>query len=149
MKIFIAADHAGFELKNTLLKFLNSENFSINDIQVIDLGCSSPASVDYPDYAHLLSENINQCLKLQEIALGILVCGSGQGMSIAANKHAWIRAALCYSVEIASLARKHNDANVICLGSRFQSVEDAKNLVQTFLETSFEGGRHLLRVEKI
>ncbi len=139
-KISIASDHAGFELKEFLTAKLNSENFSI-----IDLGTDSLNSVDYPDYANKIASNIEN--KISEF--GILICGSGVGISIAANRNKSVRAALCYSDEIAKLARQHNNANVICLGARFTNNEDALKMVKTFLSTEFEGGRHANRVAKL
>ena len=139
-KIFIASDHAGFRLKKAII-----EKFSkINKIK--DLGCyNSLKSVNYPDYAHKV------CLKVLENKsnIGVLICGSGLGMVMAANKHKKIRAALCYSVKTAKLSRLHNDANVITLGGRLTNKKIAFNCLNAFLNTKFEGGRHIKRVEKI
>ena len=144
MKILIASDHAGVELKNKLADALRKTD------QIEDLGPFTTDSVDYPDYADQL------CRKLQTedaqstlIELGILVCGSGQGMALRANKFPFIRAALVYSDEIAQLAREHNNANVICIGSRFTDFEKAINWIQIFKQTAFAGGRHQTRVAKI
>ncbi len=137
-KIFIASDHAGFKLKESIKK-----NFSTK-FQFLDLGPKhSKKSVNYPDYAHKLSK------KIKGENVGILVCGSGMGMAITANKHKNIRAALCYSVNNAKLSRLHNDANVITLGERLISKNLAFKCINTFLNTKFEGGRHLKRVKKI
>lgn len=139
MKILIAADHAGFNLKKEIIKFLNQKN-----ILYEDLGCNNEQlSVDYPDYANLL------CKKLQEGQFGILICGSGIGMCIAANRYKSIRAALCYNAQLAMLAREHNNANVLVLGSRFIDQEIAISCVESFINTKFSGGRHLQRVKKI
>ena len=137
-KIFIASDHAGFKLKESIKK-----NFSTK-FDVLDLGPkNSKKSVNYPDYAHKLSKRI------KKENVGILVCGSGMGMSITANKHKKIRAALCYSVKNAKLSRLHNDANVITLGSRLTNKNTAFKCIEVFVNTKFEGGRHKKRVKKI
>lgn len=140
MKIGIASDHAGYNLKSAIISNLQ------NQYQIVDYGCNSATiSVDYPDFAKIL------CQKLinQEIEYGILICGSGVGISIAANRFKKIRAALCYNQEITKLARQHNDANVLCLGARFVNLNDAIEYVKTFLTTKFEGGRHIQRIEKL
>lgn len=140
-KIFIAADHAGFEFKNEVYKsLLLTDTFDIED-----LGPCTEASVDYPDFADLVSQKI----KTNPAATGILICGSGQGMAIRANKYPFIRAALIYNDDLAKLSREHNDANVICIGSRYCSVDDAKKWTTLFLNTPFAGGRHQTRVAKI
>ena len=137
--IYIASDHAGFNLKESIKKKYSKK------YNLFDLGPDKSAkSVNYPDYAHKLSKKIN---KKQNI--GILVCGSGMGMSMSANKHKNIRAALCYSVKNAKLSRLHNDANVITLGERLISKNLAFKCINAFLNTKFEGGRHLKRVKKI
>ncbi len=137
--IYIASDHAGFNLKESIKKKYSKK------YNLFDLGPeNSSKSVNYPDYAHKLSRKIN---KKQNI--GILVCGSGMGMSMSANKHKNIRAALCYSVKNAKLSRLHNDANVITLGERLISKSLAFKCINAFLNTKFEGGRHLKRVKKI
>ncbi|MBX7107516.1 MAG: ribose 5-phosphate isomerase B [Chitinophagales bacterium] len=138
--IAIGCDHAGFEYKESLREWLGSQGYV-----VINFGTDSLSSVDYPDFVHPLCRAIEQA----EAALGILLCGSANGVAITANKHLKIRAAICWTVEIAHLARQHNDANVICLPARFVSLESAKLMVTEFINTSFEGGRHQRRVEKI
>ncbi len=139
-KIFLASDHAGFKLKDSIKNFLLSRKFI-----VIDLGAKNTKSVDYPEYAHLLSKK----LKSRKNHIGILVCGSGLGMSITANKHKNIRAALCYNTKSAKLSRLHNNANVITLGGRLTKKNVALRCIDTFLKTNFEGGRHLRRIRKI
>ena len=139
-KICIASDHAGFNLKNHILDFLINRNFSI-----IDLGPSSSDSVDYPDYARKVSMRIRS----KKSDVGILVCGSGTGMAISANKNKGIRAAVCYNIKSTRLSRQHNNANIIALGSRLTKKNTALQLVSVFLKTRFEGGRHLRRVKKI
>ena len=135
-KIFIASDHAGYEMKTAL-----NEHFS----SFIDLGTNSFDSVDYPDFAHKLTREI---LK-NEGSYGILICGTGVGMSIAANRSKGIRAGLVNNVEVARLVRQHNDANVLVIPGKFMEAEEAINCVQTFIETQFEEGRHTQRIEKI
>jgi ribose 5-phosphate isomerase B len=140
MKIAIAADHAGFELKAQLLPFLHQLGLSTED-----LGTHSLDSMDYPDVAHPLATQVES----SEAEFGVLICGSANGVAMAANKHQGIRAAICWNTEIASLARQHNNANVLCLPARFISVEEAFQITKTFLDTEFEGGRHQRRVDKI
>ena len=135
----IASDHAGYELKQALITSLSSE-FSFDD-----LGAYSEESVDYPDFAHKEAKLIQN----KTYERGILICGSGNGIAMTANKYAGIRAALCWNTEIARLARLHNDANILVLPGRFIDIEEAKNCVKTFFSTEFEGGRHCRRVEKI
>jgi ribose 5-phosphate isomerase B len=144
MKIFIASDHAGYELKQQIMKDMANDKTFLNN-QVIDLGPSNMDSVDYPDYANLVCEN----LKNYPSDFGILICGSGQGMALRANKFSHIRAALVYNDEITELSRAHNNCNVICIGSRFCTFENAKNWINIFLNTTFSEGRHVQRVEKI
>jgi ribose 5-phosphate isomerase B len=139
-KIAIGGDHAGFEYKAKLIEKLNSLGYAVKDF-----GPSSDASVDYPDYVHPLSLAIES----GEYELGIVICGSGNGVAITANKHQGIRAALCWNEELAALARQHNNANVLALPARFISYELAEKLAETFLATDFEGGRHQGRVSKI
>ena len=139
-KIFLSSDHAGFELKEKVKSFLIDNNFEYED-----LGCSSLEPVDYPDCAKLLSKKI----KDKSDAKGILFCGTGIGISMAANRFPHIRAALCTSVEMASKSRKHNDANVLALGGRILEDKLALEIVKEFLQTDFEAGRHSLRVDKI
>lgn len=137
-KILIASDHAGFSLK----KFLSAELAKMG-FKLIDLGCNSAEkSVDYPDFAHKLG------IKLKN-EFGILICGSGIGISIAANRHKNVRAALCHNVKVAKLARLHNDANVLCLGARAIKEKSALAITKAFLSSQFEGGRHERRVAKI
>ena len=138
-KIFISSDHAGFNLKKNIIKKLSKK------LKIIDLGPSSTLSVDYPDYAHKLSKKVASNSR----NLGILICGSGIGMSISANKNKKIRAALCYSIKNTKLSRLHNNANIITLGARLINKNKALNLIRVFLKTKFEGGRHLRRVKKI
>ena len=139
-KICIASDHAGFKLKDQVLDFLISKNISI-----IDLGPSDNKSVDYPDFAKRVSKRISS----KKSEAGILVCGSGTGMAISANKSKGIRAAVCYNSKSTRLCREHNNANIIALGSRLIKKKDAFKFVSIFLETKFEGGRHLKRIKKI
>lgn len=138
--IYIASDHAGFELKQHLISFLQKRNVLLED-----LGPESNSSIDYPDKAHLLAKRVLS----KESSKGILICGSGIGVSIAANRHKGIRAALCWTLDIARLCREHNDANVICLPARFVTEELAEQMVDIFFSTQFEGGRHEARVSKI
>ena len=138
-KIFISSDHAGFNLKKSIIK-----KFSKNQ-KIVDLGPSTDKSVDYPDYARKLSKKISS----NNGSFGILICGSGTGMTIAANKNKKIRAALCYSMKNTKLSRLHNNANIITLGARLIDKNKAFNLIRVFLNTKFEGGRHLRRVKKI
>ncbi len=139
MKIAIGSDHAGFELKQELISYLKSLA-----IEVVDKGCYSNERADYPDYGHAVANEV-----LTNSIKGILICGSGNGINMSANKHKGIRAALCWNAEIASLARQHNDANILTLPGRYISVEEAKKCVDIFLNEVFEGGRHQQRVEKI
>jgi ribose 5-phosphate isomerase B len=139
-KICISSDHAGFKLKESIKDFLINKNISI-----IDLGPMNENSVDYPDYAKKISNRI----KSKRSDVGILVCGSGTGMAISANKIKGIRAAVCYNSRSTRLSRQHNDANIIAIGSRLTKRNTALQLVSIFLGTKFEGGRHLRRVKKI
>jgi ribose 5-phosphate isomerase B len=138
--IYIANDHAGVELKDAVVKHLETNNFT-----VVNLGTDTLDSVDYPDFAHPLANAIEE----GKAEFGILICGSANGVCITANKHQNIRAALCWKNEIASLARQHNDANVLGLPARFITIEEGIEMVDTFLKTEFEGGRHQGRVDKI
>lgn len=140
LPIAIAADHAGVDLKAELVRELRALGF-----EPLDLGTHSTDSVDYPDFGHALAKAI----KDGKAGRGILVCGSGIGVCMAANRHKHIRAALCQSGLEARLARQHNDANVLCLGARIIGVEQAKDVLRNFLKTAFEGGRHQRRVDKI
>ncbi|MFI5139912.1 MAG: ribose 5-phosphate isomerase B, partial [Sphingobacteriales bacterium] len=135
LKIAIGADHAGFEYKQAIAEFLSA-------YEVKDFGTYSPASVDYPDFAHPVALAVES----GNADFGILVCGSGNGVAMTANKHQGIRAAICWNEELAALARSHNDANIVCIPARFISVEEAKKIVELFLSTEFEGGRHANRV---
>ena len=139
-KICIASDHAGFNIKESIKHFLINKNISI-----IDLGPINKNSVDYPDYAKKVSNRI----KSKKSEVGILVCGSGTGMAISANKIKGIRAAVCYNSKSTTLSRKHNDANIISVGSRLTKKKVIIRLISMFLKTKFEGGRHLRRVKKI
>lgn len=140
MKLAIGADHAGFSLKEKLKKYLQEKN-----IEVRDFGPDSEQSVDYPDYAHPVANAVEK----KEVDFGLLMCGSANGVTMTANKHAGIRAALCWKEEIAKLARQHNDANILSLPARFIDEAEAKKCVDIFLCTPFEGGRHEGRVRKI
>ena len=139
-KIFIASDHAGFDLKEIIKKYLSK-----NKLTYQDLGPENDKSVDYPIFAH----NVAKKVKVNKNNIGILICGSGTGMNIAANKHKNIRAAQCFNLKSTKLSRLHNDANIITLGARLISKKNALNFVGIFLKTKFEGGRHLKRVRKI
>jgi len=139
MKIYIGCDHAGFEYKQHLLNIFTMEDF----------GCFSNDSVDYPDIAKIVCEKINNDLSNNIESVGILICGSGIGMSMAANKILNIRCALVYETECAILTRKHNNANVLALGSRISSLSDIKLIIEMFLKTEFEGGRHQNRIDKL
>jgi ribose 5-phosphate isomerase B len=140
MKIAIGSDHAGFSLKNKLIQFLKEKG-----IDTVDKGTYSEESCDYPDYAHAVANSVEQ----KEVDLGILMCGSGNGITIAANKHQNIRAALAWEEEIAALARQHNDANILSLPARYLTEAKAKAIVDAYLNAEFEGGRHQKRVDKI
>ena len=139
-KIFISSDHAGFKLKETIKDYLRNKK-----VKIEDLGPKDDSSVDYPDYAHKVARKV----KSRKSNVGILVCGSGTGMNIAANKHKNIRAAQCFNLKSTKLSRLHNDANIITLGSRLITKKNALKFVSVFLNTKFEGGRHLRRVKKI
>jgi ribose 5-phosphate isomerase B len=140
MKIAIGCDHAGYIYKDGLVSMLQALGHTVHDF-----GTNSPDSVDYPDFAHAVATSV----ELHETDLGILLCGSGNGVAITANKHQHIRCALCWTEEIAQLARLHNDANVIALPARFVTEADAQAMVRAFISTGFEGGRHGRRVDKI
>ncbi len=140
MNIAIGSDHAGFELKSEIINHLKNKGF-----QPQDMGPFSADSVDYPDFAHKVAHSV----EAENTPLGILICGSGNGVCITANKHHGVRAALAWEPELASLARQHNNANVICLPARFISQETAMNIVDAYLGSEFEGGRHENRVNKI
>ena len=140
IKLVIGGDHAGYEYKEMIEALLIEKGY-----EVTDFGTNSLDSCDYPDFVHPVAESIEN----KTAKLGFLVCGSGNGVSMTANKHKDVRAALCWNKELAELARLHNDANILSIPSRFVSVEDAKAMVLAFLETEFEGGRHQKRVDKI
>lgn len=140
VKLVFASDHAGVDLKAYLTESLDKELF-----EFVDLGPGSTDSVDYPDYAHPLAK----MLETEAAELGILICGSGNGVCMTANKYQGVRAALCWQKEIAELARQHNNANVMCIPARFVSPEKALEMMAIFLNTPFEGGRHKRRVDKI
>ncbi len=143
--MLIACDHGGFELKKDIIKQFNNYSFK-------DFGCSDQSSVDYPDYAHkLIKELANNLTDPHEDTehFGILICGSGQGMAMTANKQQNVRAALCWSVESAKLARGHNNAQVLCIGARLLEKKLAFEIIEAFLTTPFEGGRHVKRINKI
>lgn len=140
MKIAIGADHAGFEYKELLIQQLSKLGH-----QSKDFGTYSLDSVDYPDFAHPVASAVEK----KEFELGILICGSANGVAITANKHQGIRAAICWTEELAALARQHNNANIVCIPARFVSVDLAEKILNKFLTTPFEGGRHEKRVEKI
>jgi len=138
--IALGSDHAGFELKNDLIVYLVEKGY-----ELADMGPDSADSVDYPDYAHKAATAVTD----GSACCGILICGSGNGVCITANKHKGVRAALCWEPEISSLAKQHNNANVICLPARFISQEKAFAIVDAYLNMEFEGGRHATRVDKI
>ena len=138
--IAIGSDHAGYEMKEALINWLSEQ-----EIPGIDFGPDSTDSVDYPDYAHAVTASVLD----EESVIGILICGSGNGICMTANKWRDIRAALCWNTEIAGLARQHNNANVLCMPARFISIEEAIRIMEVFLDTEFEGGRHEKRVDKI
>lgn len=140
LKLSIGGDHAGYEYKTIIKEYLTNLGHS-----VIDFGTHSADSVDYPDYVHPLAKVIGN----QDRDFGILICGSANGVAMTANKYQAVRAAICWQTDIAKLARQHNNANVICLPARFVDVETAIDMVTTFINTDFEGGRHQRRVSKI
>jgi len=139
-KIAIVSDHAGYYLKEKILKYLIKEKYDIKD-----LGCSSEDTVDYPDFGHPLANAVSA----GEFELGISICGTGNGINMVVNKHPGVRGALCWNEEISKLARAHNDANICALPGRFISESEAYLIVKAFLNTSFEGGRHKPRIDKI
>jgi ribose 5-phosphate isomerase B len=140
MKIAIGNDHAGTAYKNAIISALESKGH-----ELINHGTNSDESVDYPDFGHLVAQSVTK----GEALFGIVICGSGNGIAMTVNKHAGARAALCWTKEIAVLARQHNDANIISIPARFTSINQAVEMVEAFLETAFEGGRHQNRVAKI
>jgi len=140
MLIPIGSDHAGFALKTKIIQHLEAKGFTLED-----KGCYSEDSIDYADYAHPVASLIESTSGMK----GILLCGSGNGINMTANKHQGVRSALCWTPEIAKLAREHNDANILTLPARFLTEEDALEIVDIFFSTAFEGGRHQKRIEKI
>lgn len=140
MNIAIGSDHGGFSLKQKLIPVIESQGY-----RVVDVGCYDDSSVDYPDYA----EQVSQKILSKDVELGILICGTGIGMSIAANRHMEIRAAVCHNEYTAVMSRQHNNANILCIGERVLSLEEAEKIVNVWLTTEFEtGGRHQRRIEK-
>jgi len=140
MKIAIGGDHAGYEYKDKIIKLLKKRG-----VEVINHGTDGPDSVDYPDFIHPTADDVES----GKADLGIIICGSGNGVAMTANKHKGIRAALCWNTELAALSRQHNNANIIAIPARFISQRMANAMVRTFLDTDFEGGRHQRRVDKI
>lgn len=140
MKIAIGNDHAGPEYKKAIVQLLESKG-----IEVINYGTDTTDSVDYPDFAHPVAKDVAS----KKVDLGIVICGSGNGIAMTVNKHQEVRAALCWTKEIAALARQHNDANIVSIPARFTSIQQAVEIVETFISTDFEGGRHQNRVNKI
>ncbi len=140
LPIAIGADHAGFEYKQQIIDWLQHSSLLVKDF-----GTNSLSSVDYPDFAHPVASIVEQ----QEAAFGILLCGSANGVAITANKHQKVRAGLCWNIEVAKLVRQHNDANIICIPARFVTLELAIDMINIFMQTNFEGGRHQNRIDKI
>jgi ribose 5-phosphate isomerase B len=140
MPVAIGSDHAGYAYKVEIVQWLNKKG-----MQVIDMGVYEDKSVDYPDYAHPVADSVEK----KEASFGILLCGTGNGVCMTANKHQGIRAAMCWDSDVAKLVRLHNDANIICLPARFIALAQAISLIETFMETAFEGGRHERRVGKM
>ncbi len=140
MKIAIASDHAGFEYKIKIINYLKT-----NGVEIKDFGPKNGESVDYPDYAHPVANAVEK----KDADLGVLLCGSGNGINMSANKHQGIRSALCWKKKIAELARLHNNANILAMPARFISYKEAEEIVAVFIKTEFEGGRHERRVNKI
>ena len=140
MLIALGSDHRGFQLKIAVIDFLKTEGY-----KYYDYGCYGTDSVDYPDFAHPVANSVEK----GECCFGILLCGSANGVAITANKHQGIRAAICWNAPIAELARKHNNANIICIPARYVSLDLSEQMVESFISTEFEGGRHQTRVSKI
>lgn len=140
MKIYIGADHAGYELKEVIVNYLQNLEY-----EVVDEGTYGPESVNYPDYAHAVAKEVSS----DNSSLGILICGSANGVCMTANKHKGIRAAIAWQPEIAALAKQHNNANILCLPARYVSKIKAKTIVSAYLDASFEGGRHQTRIDLI
>ena len=139
-KIAISGDHAGFAHKTGIFEMLKKQGF-----EIMDMGPYNDESVDYPDFVHPVATKVEK----GEADIGILICGSGNGVAMSANKHQGVRAAVCWNTELGTLARQHNDANILCLPARFISYPEAANIVNAFIEADFEGGRHQRRVDKI
>lgn len=139
--VLIGSDHAGFTMKSQIISWLTKEGYTFEDF-----GTHSEASIDYPDVVHPLCQKLSTDI---EKYIGILLCGSGNGVCMTANKYPAVRAALCWDVALAALAKQHNNANILCLPARFITIDQALQMVQTFLQTSFEGGRHENRIQKI
>jgi len=139
-KIIIGSDHAGYDLKIRIVNLLVKLGYEVNDA-----GCFSVESADYPDFAHIVSSNVNN----GNYSKGILICGSGNGVCMTANKYEHVRAALCWNKDLSFFARSHNDANILCLPARYINYDTAAEITETFLKTEFEGGRHLVRINKI
>ena len=140
MKIAIGNDHAGTEYKFAILEYLESQN-----IQVFNHGTDADSSVDYPDFVHPVASGVHD----KQVDLGILICGSANGVSMTANKYANVRAGLCWNKEIVALVKQHNNANILCIPARYTAIPQAIEMVKTFLNTKFEGGRHQKRIDKI
>jgi len=140
LPIAIGCDHAGFEYKTKIVPWLNQQGWQVNDFGTYDT-----SSVDYPDYVHPVALSVEK----QESAFGILICGTGNGVCITANKHAGIRAGLCWATDVAKLIRQHNNANIICLPARFVALASAQDMITAFMSTAFEGGRHQNRINKM
>lgn len=140
VKIAIGSDHAGFELKQIIVEHLSSKK-----VDFVDCGTKNLDSVDYPDFAKRVADEVSN----EDLVMGILVCGSGQGMAMTANRYKNVRAAICHNSDVAKITREHNDANILCLGSRFIEKTEALKCVDVFLSTDFEGERHLKRINKI
>jgi ribose 5-phosphate isomerase B len=140
LTIALASDHAGYELKSRIMEWLDTHGY-----KTLDFGTFSGESADYPDFAHILALAVEN----RQSDFGIAFCGSGNGVNMTVNKHGGIRGALCWNPEIARLARYHNDANICSLPAYFISIEEAKSIIDMFLQTGFEGGRHIRRIEKI
>lgn len=140
IKVAIGSDHAGFDMKQHLIEYLTKKQVTVQD-----KGCYSSERADYPDYGHAVAISVLN----KEVDFGILMCGSGNGINMSANKHQGIRAALCWNSEIAALARQHNDANILVLPARYISKEEAEKCIDLFLSEKFEGGRHQARIDKI
>jgi ribose 5-phosphate isomerase B len=140
LPIAIGCDHAGFEYKTKIIIWLNQKGWQVND-----LGTYSPDSVDYPDHVHPLAVSVEK----QESAFGILICGTGNGVCMTANKHQGIRAGLCWATDVAKLVRQHNNANIICIPARFVALPATQDMIDVFITTEFEGGRHQSRINKM